>query len=364
VTEPSSQKRKQAALLPINVRHLATVVVIALVYFATAKVGLSLAFTTKQVTALWPPTGVAVAALLLLGYRVWPAIFLGALAINADIGPSVVVAAGIAVGNTVGPVAAVFVLRRFAGFDHTLASVGDVLRLILFGAVFGMAVTATNGVACLALGGVIAWSEYGSVWWVWWVGDAMGVLIFAPLVLGLATKTRPDWSRSRVAEFGALFGGLLFTSLVALDGAFFQTAIPFQLQYAVFPFIIWSGLRFGTGNTALAVALVTGLAVWGATHDRGPYTTGNLDQRLILLLMFMAVTAVTGMILGAVTTERTQAQKALQHANAELEERVKERTGELANANRELAQKNQEIQAYMDTVAGYILQQHRGASSD
>ena len=322
---------RPGARMWFNPRYLGTVATVALVYFGAAKFGLSLAFSTKQVTALWPPTGIAVGALLLAGYRVWPAIYLAAFAVNALVGDSILVAAGIAVGNTLGPVVARFSLGRLGGFDTSLTRVRDVFGLIVFGAVLGAAVSATSGVATLALGAVIPWSEYGSVWWVWWVGDAMGILVFAPLILSWAAQPRPAWDRAQLVELGTLFGGLLLASLVALGGVFAQAATPFQLQYAVFPFIIWAGLRFGARETGLAVALVTGLAVWGTVHDRGPFATGNLDQRLILLEMFMAVATVTGIILSAVNAERTQAQKGLQRANAELGERVLERTAELSS---------------------------------
>jgi signal transduction histidine kinase len=326
-----------------------TIAVVAAVYFGAAEFGLSLAFSTKQVTALWPPTGIAVAALLLGGYRVWPAIYLAAFAVNALVGDSILVAAGIAVGNTLGPVVARFSLGRLGGFDTALARVRDVLGLIVFGAVLGAAVSATNGVATLALRAVIPWSAFGSVWWVWWVGDAMGILVFAPLILSWATQPRPAWDGAQLAELGTLFGGLLLASLMALTGVFVQAATP--IQYAVFPFVIWTGLRFGARVTALAIALITGLAVWGAVHDRGPFAIGNLDQRLILLEMFMAVATLTGLVLSAVTAERTQAQQALQRANDELGERVAERTAELATANAILAQKNEEVEAFVYIVS-------------
>ena len=337
--------------MQITVRYVTTVIALALAYFAAARFGLSLAFSTKQVTALWPPTGIAVAALLLWGYRIWPGIYLGALAIDALVGDSFLVAAMIAVGNTLGPVSARFVLRRFVGFDNALASTRDVLGLIVFGGVLGMVIPASCGVAVLAFAGSIPWSAYGSNWWVWWVGDAMGVIVFAPLILSWATRPHPDWSRSRLVELCGIFGGLAIVSMVVLSGAFFQNSTPFQLQYAIFPFIIWVSLRFGPRETTTAIALVIGFAVWGTTHDRGPFTTGDLDQRLILLEMFMAIASVTGYILSAVSNERTRAREALQRAHSELEHRVDQRTAELAAANAVLAQRNEEVEAFVYIVS-------------
>jgi len=337
--------------MQINARYVTTVIALALAYFGAARFGLSLTFSEKQVTALWPPTGIAVAALHLWGYRIWPGIYLGALAIDALVGDSFLVAAMIAVGSTLGPVSARFALRRFVGFDHALVSTRDVLGLILVGALLGMAVTSSYGVAVLAFAGHIPWSEYGSVWWIWWVGDAMGVIVFAPLILSWATRPHLDWSRSRLVELCGIFGGLAIVSTVALGGAFFPSATPFQLQYAIFPFIIWVSLRFAPRETTTAIALVIGFAVWGTTHDRGPFTTGNLDQRLILLEMFMAIASVTGYILSAVSEERTRAREALQRAHHQLEHRVAQRTAELADANAVLAQKNEEVEAFVYIVS-------------
>jgi PAS domain S-box-containing protein len=349
-------------------RYLGTIAAVAVVYFGAAKFGLSLAFSTKQVTALWPPTGIAVAALLLGGYRLWPAIYLAAFAVNALVGDSILAAVGIAMGNTLGPVVARFALGRLRGFDPTFSRVRDVLGLIVLGAVLGGAVSATNGVAALALGHIIPWSAYGSVWWVWWVGDAMGILVFAPVILSWAA--RPMWDAARLTELCALFGGLLLASFVALLGVFVPAATPFQLQYAVFPFIIWAALRFGVRETGLAAVLVTGLSVWGAVHDRGPFATGNLDQRLILLEMFMAVVTVTGLILSAVNGERSRAQRGLQRANDELGRRVVERTAELQGRvteqrrlTEDLRSAREDLQAILDNVPARITSWHADSTN-
>jgi len=145
-----------------DARHAATLALVALLYFVAARFGLSLAFTTKQVTALWPPTGIALAALLLRGMRLWPAIAVAAFLVNASVGDSLLLAAATSVGNTLGPVLAALCLRRLAGFEPTLARVRDVVSLFVIGAALGMTVTATCGTACLAAGGVIPWSN-----WAW-----------------------------------------------------------------------------------------------------------------------------------------------------------------------------------------------------
>jgi signal transduction histidine kinase len=305
--------------------HAVAIALVALVYFGVAKFGFLFAFTTKQVTAVWPPTGIALVSLLLYGYRVWPGVLLGAFVVNAVSEEPVGAAAGIAIGNTLGPLLGAFLLQRVVKLDPALTRVRDVFGLVLFGAVVAMTVTATNGVANLALGHVIPWSAYASVWWVWWVGDAMGIVVVAPSLLTWISNPRVEWRGWRAVELAALFAALLVASKLV----FANSHNPYQIQYAVFPFIIWAALRFGQRETALVVLLFAGAAVWGAVHQRGPFATGTLDERLILLEAFMSVAAVAGLVLGAVTAQRRRAEDALRRTHEVLEERVRERTVEI-----------------------------------
>jgi signal transduction histidine kinase len=353
----------RAKLRYFTPRFFLTVAAVTSVYLVAARIGLSLAFATKQVTAFWPPTGIAVAALLLFGYRVWPAVFLGAFVVNATTDEPLFTAAGIAVGNTLGPLFTVFLLREFARFDNHFARARDALGLCLCGAI-GMTLTASNGVANLALAGIVAWSEYASVWWVWWVGDTMGVLVVAPLIIAWAARSRMDYDLKKVAELAALLMGLLGLGLIALTGTLLDGSVLSSYNYALLPsiiwaFVIWGALRFSQRETTLIIALIVGLAVWGAIHDRGPFTTGNLDERLILLELYMAAVVLTGLALGTVTAERRRAQAALQEANYLLELRVEKTTqseSELRNETRELAASNAALEEFA-YVASHDLQE-------
>jgi signal transduction histidine kinase len=309
--------------------------VVGVAYFAAARFGLSLAFTTKQVTAVWPPTGIALVALLVWGIRVWPGVFVAALVANAMTYEGLTTASGIAVGNTCAVVLGALVLTR-VGFEPGFRRVRDVC---VFAAVAGVAplVSATNGVANLAAHGLVSWSAYGSVWSVWWVGDAMGILLFAPLLLTWPARlpTRP--SRQRALEAVALAAGLVLIVNTTLTDAVFDTGSPHQL-YAVFPFLIWAALRFGAVASAWTVILVGAVVVSGTVDDRGPFGSGSIDHRLATLELFLAVAALVGMTLAAVMAERDDAQAALRRANGDLERRVTERTEDLERAHAGLAQ--------------------------
>jgi signal transduction histidine kinase len=318
-----------------DVRFLIATFVIAFIYFGGAKFGLSLAFATKQVTALWPPTGIAIASLLLLGSRIWPGLFLGAFLANATSGESLVTALGIAFGNTLSGVVGVFLLRRYCKFHITLERTRDVRSLVTVAVVSTM-ISATLGTLNLTFADLVEWPEYGAVWSVWWIGDTLGILLFAPFLLSWWMHPRLQWRDWRFVEYLALFAGVSIVSYFT-----FAREIPvgqpyYLMAYATFPFLIWSAFRFEQREVVSCALIVAGIAVWGAVHDRGPFTYGTLDERLVLLDTFMAVTVVTALLLGAVTAERRRSQQRLRRARDEMERRVKERTGALERANEEL----------------------------
>ena len=334
-----------------GVKYVAIAIAISLIYFAAAKFGFLLAFATRQVTAIWPPTGIAFVAYVIFGYRAWPGVFAGAFLANALSSEPLATAAGIALGNTLPGLIAVFLLGKLGGFERSLERFRDVLGLSMIAAAVSCTVSATNGVANLALGGIIPWRAFGSVWWVWWVGDALGVLLVSPLLLTWFAKPRLGWTGWRLIEFTALFVSLAAVCQIAFSGQIVKTTALFRFEYAVFPFIIWAALRFGQREAASAAVLISAVAIWGAIHDRGPFATGTLDERLILLDVFIAITAVTALTLGAITTERLEAEHNLQQAHDKLEVRVRERTAELAEANKELAKKNEEVEAFVYIVS-------------
>jgi PAS domain S-box-containing protein len=299
------------AFYPVQVAFLAAV------YFGAAKVGLTMAFVAEQVTAVWPPAGIALAALLLFGYRLWPGITLGAFLANATANAPLATAAGIALGNTLEALAGAWLLRRLVQFDPALGRVRDVLGLVVLAAGVSTMVSATIGATSLCLGGVRPWTAYPTMWGVWWLGDAMGDLVVAPLLLTWAGWHRLPWRPWRAAEAGALLLALVAVSLLVFTG---PTAIfSFHpLAYAVFPFVIWAALRFGQPAATLVTFVASGLAIWGTVRGHGPFAAVPTHESLILVQLFMGVVAVTALVLGAVTIERGRAQEAARQSRDEL----------------------------------------------
>jgi integral membrane sensor domain MASE1 len=200
-----------------KLRMLGIIVGLALVYFGAAKLGLTMAVLAEQVSAVWPPTGIALVAVLVFGFRVWPGIWLGAFIANATANEPIFAACGIATGNTLEAIIGAWLLWRFCGFDNSLERLKDVLGLIVLAAGVSTTISATVGVASLCLGGVHPWSNFGALWRIWWLGDAMGNLVIAPILI-TATFRRTSWSFGRIAEAGALALGLAAVGLVVFNG--------------------------------------------------------------------------------------------------------------------------------------------------
>jgi len=319
-----------------GVRPALVVAGVAAAYVAAAKFGFTLAFATKQVTAIWPPTGIALGSLVLFGPRVWPGVALGAFVANAVSSETVGTALGITVGNTLGPLAGAYLLRKVQ-FDRRLTRVRDVVALVAV-SVSSMMITATNGVANLAAAGIIRWTAFGSVWWVWWIGDVLGALVVTPFVLAMIAEPPASLrvlpSGRRLLELAALWILLLGLGYLAFSARVLGPHA--RLEYAVFPLIIWSGLRFGPRTATTVVMAIAAFAISSAIRDRGPFAAGSLDQRLLLLDVFLAMSSFTALALSATAAEGRRARQELRQAHAELEQRVAQRTSELAAANIEL----------------------------
>src|SRR5262249_52188669 len=199
--------------------------VLAGLYFGAARLGLWLAPVHKNVSLVWPPSGIALAALLLCGYRIWPGIALGAFFASATTGVGLIISAGIALGNTLEAVTATYLLRRLTRFRESLERPQDVLELVVLAATISTTVAATIGVNSLCLGHAASWLMYATLWWQWWLGDAAGVLVVAPVLLLWAVQPRVSWRPRRVVEGGALLlavGGvsqMVFAGWLTLGGA-------------------------------------------------------------------------------------------------------------------------------------------------
>jgi signal transduction histidine kinase len=272
---------------------------VALAYYLVGRIGLELAYLDGAVAALWPPAGLGLAVLVLLGPRVIPGIVIGDLWLGDYSTPLGTVLAQ-TVGNTVALVIAAALLRRITKGRYALDRVRDVLGLAL-SAVVAALVSAAFGPLALRLGGVIPTSELDDVFRTWTLGDACGVLVVAPAVLTWAVYGLRGLQRRNLIE-----GAVVLVVLVALAELPAQRDVP----YIVFPVLLWAALRLGPRGAATAVLIVCSITVWNTAQNDGPFVRDSLTQSLLSTQMFIAVSAITSMLLAAVTAERARAEVA------------------------------------------------------
>ncbi|HJS27115.1 MAG TPA: SpoIIE family protein phosphatase [Actinomycetota bacterium] len=314
-----------------RLRVVAGCALLAGVYAAAAFFSLRLAIVEENVTPLWPPTGIAVAALLLFGTRWWPGIAIGALVVNLPITPSPLAAAATAAGNTLAPVLAVWILRR-ARFRTELDRPRDVV-VLLVAALFSMTVSASIGAGTLVLSDQVPAGDFWTSWSVWWAGDSMGVLVVAPFLLVLWNRAHHRYPPPRRLELLELFVVLALLAAVAL----FAVTAEVSMLFVALPFVGWASWRFEQSGAAPAALLVSSAATWAAVGDRGPFMGADLVDRMITLQGFNATVAFTAFFLAALVSERARSRQALERGAADLEARVQRRTTELSEANQRLA---------------------------
>jgi len=290
--------------------YLLKIAILAVIYHLAARLGLKMAYVQVNTSPVWPPTGIALAALLIFGYRLWPGISLSVLLGSLLTGAPLNVALGMALGNTLEALVGALCLKRFVGFHNAIDRIQDVVGLALF-SVFSTMIGATMGTITLMFTGRGAWQELGAIWFTWWIGDLLGALVIAPLLLVWATL--PSFQTKKRMYFE---GGILSVQLAAITwyvftsqlyaGIFHQAMI-----YVIFPFVIWAALRLGQRGAAAATFLVSGIAILGTAHGMGPFSLESKNDSLVLLQTFMAVVSLTSMILAAATIERSKAAEAL-----------------------------------------------------
>jgi diguanylate cyclase (GGDEF)-like protein len=290
-------------------KELMTIGGLAIVYLIAGKLGLSMAFVHPSSTAVWPPTGIALAALLILGYRVWPGVFVGAFLVNVTTVGTILTSLGIATGNTLEGLLGAYLVTRFANGRNAFERGPDTFKFAILAGTIGTAVAATFGVTSLALGGFAPWANYRDIWLTWWLGDGVGAAIVAPLLILWISNRRMRWRWARLGEMLALVTGLLLVGEIVFCGLFFRGPRNYPLEYLCVPFLIWAALRFGRREAATATVLLSSIAIWGTLHGFGPFAIGTKNESLLLLQSFMGIVAVMTLALAALAAERRRAEE-------------------------------------------------------
>jgi PAS domain S-box-containing protein len=316
--------------------RLALLVCLAATYFVAGKIGLMLASVHASATAVWPPTGIAMAALLVLGYRVWPGIFLGAFLVNVTTAGSVATSIGIATGNTLEGLVGAYLVNRFVNGRNAFDQPLDIFKFAVYAGILSTTVSATFGVTSLCLGNFANWTSYGAIWLTWWLGDMAGDLVVAPLLILWITKPRSRWNRGQVLEAALLSLSLILIGLTVFGGLLPTENKNYPLEFICISILVWTAFRFGQRETVTATFVLSVIAIWGTVAGFGPFVRENANEALLLLQGFMGVMAVMAMSFAAVVSERRRVEEKVLRLNEELERRVIERTTQFEIANQEL----------------------------
>ncbi|MFM0566046.1 MASE1 domain-containing protein [Paraburkholderia sediminicola] len=309
---------------------------VALAYYAGAKVGLAYAIVGGAVSLVWPSSGIALVALLALGFEAAPGIVIGSLLANVSVGVPLPVAAVISAGATVAALTAATLLNRVAQFRITLDRIKDVLALIALAAVLSTAVSALIGATALFGGRLVPTAEYGAAFLKWWLGDMMGVLVVAPPLFSLLAYPNPIRSAEQAVEACGLTFATLWVSYLIFGAPQLAGHGYYPAALAIFPFIIWAALRFDHLGTSLATLMVSVVAIWGTTHGTGPFAANSPVDSLVRWCTFANVVAATGLLLVAARAQEQRVHSLLQASHIELERRVQERTEDQQKTNTEL----------------------------
>lgn len=320
---------------------------LAAMYVVAARAGLMLDAVAGFATVVWPPSGLALAALLIFGMRLWPGILIGAFAANLLTGAPALVALGIAGGNTVEAVLAVYALRQIPGFDASLERVRDVIGLIGFAAVMSTIVAASVGVTSLYLGGIVSWPQYAETWRAWWFGDLIGDLLVAPVLLVWARGARTLGPPKQTLEAAALGVSVIAASLIIFGALPGREMGNFAQAYVFFPLLIWATLRFGQRGAVSTAFIVSAIAVAGTAMGRGPFVRPGLHESLFALQTFLGVAAATFLVMGASISERRRAEEEMRIAYARAA---------AANAAKAdfLAVMSHELRTPLNAISGYV----------
>jgi diguanylate cyclase (GGDEF)-like protein len=282
-----------------SIRLAVLVIAVGAVYYLGAKLGLRFAFINASATSVWPPTGIALAAFVLFGYRVWPAVFAAAFLANVSITGASATSLGIALGNTLEGLLAAFLVNRFARGGRVFDRVRDIIRFTALAGLAATTVSATIGVGTLVLGGLAAPAHFGALWLTWWLGDAVGAIVVAPpLILWGGVRPTARWTTEKTIEAAALLVLTVVATLAVFGGIFPERHYP--LTVWVWPVLIWSALRFTPRETATVIFIISVLAIARTAAGYGPFTLRTPQESLTLLQLWTAVTAVTALVLSAV----------------------------------------------------------------
>ena len=295
-------------MLRKTLRKLGIGVAVAVVYFACAKLGLRFAGASPSATAIWPGTGVALAAILLLGFDIWPWILIGSFFTNLTTAGTIATSAAIAAGDTLEALLAAYLVVKFANGRGVFHRVEDVFKFALFSGL-GSVAAASIGTASVQLGGFAHGASPQSVALTWWVGDTVSAILLAPALMlwwdrkplhQNAGHSRAGHSLQSVAAVVSLLG----VGFILFGGVLPEGLHHVPMAFLCIPLVVWTAFRLRPHLAATAVIALGVITAWGTLTGRNSLVLGNQNESLLLLQAFLGVAAMTSLVLSAFMMER------------------------------------------------------------
>ena len=330
-----------------------------------AKLGLALASINPSASPIWPPSGLALAAVLLWGARIWPAILVASFAANVMTTGALPTAFVIALGNTLECLVTGYLINRLSGGIATFDTPTGVVRFAALSLAPGPLIAATLGVVSLAVTGHADRAQFGAIWLTWWLGDAAGAVLIAPAIVLCVRSQIAALTRQKTYEFATVVGVAIVIGVLAFSPLVEQTAARHAISFlAIIPLML-AALRRGTRDTALVALVLSCFAVWGTLMNSGPFATSTLNDSFLLLLAFIISITVPSLALAADVAVRTRVEEHLRDTHGQLDQQVRQRTAELAGAIESLqseVEERREIDATLEQQRVHLLAAQRLAN--
>ena len=284
--------------------YLVKILLIAGTYFLSAKLGLQFAFLKEDIPLIWPPSGIALAAMLLFGYGAIPGLIIGAFTATYSTGAPLLFALITAIGNPLAAIVSFFLIKRFTSFRPQLDKLSSVMLLLTFGALVGPLFSATAGSAGILISGLGSWSNFLDVWFKLWLGDAMGVIVFSPFLLTWFSHSRSKFQQNKILEGGLILGLLILPYYLAF-GNITTSEISYPLTYLLFPLSIWSAMRFDNRGVSTINVVAMSVLVWGIVHGFGPNISSTPQSSLIYMSSTITIFITALFLSGAIAERKT-----------------------------------------------------------
>jgi PAS domain S-box-containing protein len=330
--EGVASRLKSIAAFPPAGKDLKRYALIGAGCFLAGQLGLKITVLHPPVSPVWPPIGVAIAGMLLLGYRVWPVVYIASFLICRSVSTPVSASLVISLANTLEVLAAAYLINRFARGIKTFETAWDVTKFVLFASVLTPAISATICIGYLYPAGFPQGPDKAVMWLTWWVGDSIGGLLFAPFLILAFSTPHHRLAKRELLELSVLLISLIGVCLTVFGplSAFFEQKQLLQAWMCI-PFLIWAGFRFCQLEAAGTTLLLFGFAIWGTLHGYGPFVSSDFNVSLMVLAAFVGVTGTATLAIAATLSERRRIEEGLLGLQSLLQETVRGKTNDLTS---------------------------------